>query len=99
MIGKARGERFQAALEEANLELRAGQSFVLYTDGLVEAHERGGDEFGIDRVIEHLDREAGAGGGRPLAEALDGLVREVASWTGGAAQEDDISVLAVRRNA
>ena len=49
----------------------------------------------MDRVIEHLDAQAGSG--KPLAETIEGLVGELESWTGGAEQEDDISMLVVRR--
>jgi sigma-B regulation protein RsbU (phosphoserine phosphatase) len=95
MIGAIRGEGFAKSLEEVGLELGPGQSFIQYTDGLVEARERGGDEFGTDRLIEHLDKEAGSG--KPLAEVVEGLAAEVLAWTGGAPQEDDITILAVRR--
>jgi len=95
MVGAVRGEGFAKSLEEVGLELHPGQSFIQYTDGLAEARERGGDEFGTDRIIEYLDREAGSG--KPLAEAVEGLAAEVLAWTGGAPQEDDITILAVRR--
>lgn len=95
MIGVTGGERFADSLQEVQLELAPGQAFIQYTDGLIEARERGGEEFGVDRVIEHLDAQAGAE--RTLTETLEGLVGELESWTGGAQQEDDISMLAVRR--
>jgi serine phosphatase RsbU (regulator of sigma subunit) len=97
MLGNARGSAFTKLLEEVELPLQAGQSFVQYSDGLVEARDRRGDAFGIDRVIEHLNGASGSE--KPLVEALDGLIRELAAWSGGVAQEDDISILAVRRNA
>lgn len=97
MIGVTGGERFTKSLEELQMPLAPGQAFIQYTDGLIEARERGGDEFGIDRVIEHLEGEYGAE--TPLAGMFDGLLNELDSWTGGAEQEDDISILAVRRSA
>jgi sigma-B regulation protein RsbU (phosphoserine phosphatase) len=95
MIGVTRGEGFTKTLEEVGLELHPGRSLIQYTDGVVEARERGGDEYGTDRLIEHLDKEAGAG--KPLTEVVEGLAAEVMAWTGGAPQEDDITILAVRR--
>ena len=97
MIGSTLGDRFAKSLAEVRLELQPGQCFIQYTDGLVEAKERGGDEFGTDRVIGHFDKAAGTE--QPLAAVLDALVAELAAWTGGAAQEDDISILAVKRQA
>jgi sigma-B regulation protein RsbU (phosphoserine phosphatase) len=95
MIGITQGERFVKSLEEVDLELLPGQAFVQYTDGLTEARERGGDEFGLDRLIEYLEREAGSD--QSLTGRLEGLVAELAAWTAGAPQEDDITILAVRR--
>jgi len=97
MIGNAKGDLFTRSLEEVDLALEAGQSFILYTDGIIEARERGGDLFGVDRLIEHLAGEVGFG--RSLGETLDSLVHELTVWTGDVPQEDDISILAVRRNA
>ena len=95
MIGAARGDTFAKSLQEVALELAPGQWFVQYTDGLVEARERGGEEYGIDRLIERLEKEASPQ--KSLSDVLDGLVAELFAFTGGAAQEDDISILAVRR--
>jgi sigma-B regulation protein RsbU (phosphoserine phosphatase) len=97
MIGVAGGASFTKSLEEVPLDLRPGQTFIQYTDGVIEARERGGDEFGVDRLIERL--EAGYDPARPLEDMLAALLGELESWTGGAAQEDDISILAVRRDA
>ncbi len=96
-IGVTRGEQFSRLLEEVELELEPGQAFVQYTDGVVEAHETGGEEFGVGRFVGYLERHARAG--RRMAQALESLPAELEAWTETAAQEDDITVLAVRRRA
>jgi sigma-B regulation protein RsbU (phosphoserine phosphatase) len=95
MIGVTRGERFTGSLEEVDLELRPGQAFVQYTDGLTEARERGGEEFGVDRLIECLERAVGPQAS--LSGMFAAVVAELAAWTGGAPQEDDVTILGVRR--
>jgi serine phosphatase RsbU (regulator of sigma subunit) len=95
MIGVTSGETFSKSLQEVVLELAPGQWFLQYTDGLVEARERGGEEYGIDRLIERLEQESDPQ--RPLSDVLDDLIAELFSFTGSSAQEDDISILAVRR--
>jgi sigma-B regulation protein RsbU (phosphoserine phosphatase) len=94
MIGVAKGQTFTNSLEEVQLALAPGQALIQYTDGVIEARERGGDEFGVDRLIEYLEKRPAE---QPLSGILEGLVAELETWTGGAAQEDDISILAVRR--
>ena len=80
--------------EERETTLAPGASVLLYSDGLVEAHDPAREMFGTDRVSELLAR----GGDAPvvigeLLEALDG-------FTGGEhEQEDDITLVVVRRTA
>jgi serine phosphatase RsbU (regulator of sigma subunit) len=52
----------------AQQQLQPGDVVVLYTDGVVEARTAEGDEFGVERLIDHLEREAA--GGRPAEEML-----------------------------
>ncbi len=42
-------------------QLQPGDVVVLYTDGVVEARTPEGDEFGVERLIDHLEREAAGG--------------------------------------
>ena len=95
MIGMTGGSIFAKSLQPLKLDLKPGQAFLLYTDGIIEAHERGGAVFGVDRMLECLEP---AGDVKPLKEVLKGLVDEVTAWTAGQPQEDDITVLALRRN-
>lgn len=40
--------------QEKRLAMKSGDRFLLYTDGLVEARNRGGEMFGEDRLSESL---------------------------------------------
>jgi hypothetical protein len=42
----------------STLTLQAGDALVLYTDGVVEAQTPTGEQFGLTRLIDHLEREA-----------------------------------------
>jgi len=73
--------------------LAPGESLVAWTDGVTEARTDAGEElFGEVRALETV-RAAG----RSAEEMLDGLIRAVDQWAGGAEQSDDITLLAVRR--
>jgi serine phosphatase RsbU (regulator of sigma subunit) len=81
--------------EEKEIELDAGEAALFYSDGLVEAHDPHGKMFGFPRlralVAEHGDEE------RSLEEAL---LEELYSFVGeGWEQEDDITLLTLRRSA
>src|ERR671921_3021344 len=75
--------------------LEAGVSTLLYSDGLVEAHDPEGEMFGFPRlralIAERAEEE------RPLGEVL---LEELYSFTGeGWEQEDDITLLTLKRSA
>jgi serine phosphatase RsbU (regulator of sigma subunit) len=74
--------------------LGAGDSALLYSDGLVEAHDAKGEMFGFPRlralVAEHPEE-------RSLGEFL---LEELNSFVGeGWEQEDDITLLTLKRSA
>jgi serine phosphatase RsbU (regulator of sigma subunit)/predicted ester cyclase len=81
--------------EEKETILHSGQAALLYSDGLVEAHDPEGDMFGFPRlrtlIAERAEEE------RPLGELL---LEELYSFTGeGWEQEDDITLLTLKRSA
>ena len=80
--------------EKKQTILEAGQAALFYSDGIVEAHNPKGEMFGFPRlralVAEH-------GKERSLGEHL---LEELSSFTGeGWEQEDDITLLTLRRSA
>ena len=56
-------------------ELEPDDAVLLYTDGVTEARAPGGEQFGLDRLIDLLEREAASG--RTAEELLRRLVRAV----------------------
>ena len=80
--------------EEKQIVLDSGESVLFYSDGLVEAHDPKGEMFGFPRlralVAEHGEE-------RSLEETL---LEELYSFVGeGWEQEDDITLLTLRRSA
>src|SRR3712207_5085872 len=74
--------------------LQAGEAALLYSDGLVEAHDPKGEMFGFPRLRA---RVAEHGGERSLGEFL---LEELYSFVGeGWKQEDDITLLTLKRSA
>ncbi|MGC4049115.1 MAG: SpoIIE family protein phosphatase [Paludibaculum sp.] len=90
--GLALGLKRQAAFTEGELELASGDLVVLYTDGVTEAMNPGGEEFGEER----LARAIGAGLARSVQDLRDGLVRAVDEFAAGAPQHDDITLVVLR---
>jgi serine phosphatase RsbU (regulator of sigma subunit)/predicted ester cyclase len=79
--------------EEKETILEAGEAALFYSDGLVEAHDPMGEMFGFPRLRELV---AEHGEERALGEFL---LEELYSFVGeGWDQEDDITLLTVRRS-
>lgn len=70
-----------------------GDLLLLYTDGITEALDAGGDEFGLDRLSRELLESAPDGSG----ETLHRLARSVRAFSGGQPQHDDITLIALRK--
>jgi serine phosphatase RsbU (regulator of sigma subunit) len=86
----------QMSYEEKEIVLQEGDSTLLYTDGLVEAHDPKGEMFGFPR-LQALVSEHAAEEERLLEETL---MEELYSFVGeGWEQEDDITLLTLRRSA
>jgi sigma-B regulation protein RsbU (phosphoserine phosphatase) len=78
-------------LVESTITLDVGDVMLLYTDGVTEGKDARGVQFGPDRVCAILERVAD----QPVQSIRDHLVSAVRTWT--TTQEDDISVLVIRR--
>jgi serine phosphatase RsbU (regulator of sigma subunit) len=80
--------------EEKEIVLEAGEGVLLYSDGLVEAHDAKGEMFGFPR-LRTLVAEHGENG-----SLGNFLLEELYSFTGDSwEQEDDITLLTLRRSA
>ena len=80
--------------EENEIVLDAGEAALFYSDGLVEAHDSKGEMFGFPRLRALVAQHGGEGS---LEEAL---LEELYSFVGEDwEQEDDITLLTLRRSA
>jgi serine phosphatase RsbU (regulator of sigma subunit) len=80
--------------EEKEIILQVGESALFYSDGLVEAHDPKGEMFGFPRLRALVGEH---GEERTLGSLL---LEELYSFVGeGWEQEDDITLLTLRRSA
>src|SRR5436309_1204320 len=75
--------------EQATLALDPGDSLLFYTDGVTEARGPEG-MFGQERLVAAALR-----GARRGPELLDGLLADVAAFSGAVAQRDDVTILSL----
>jgi len=82
----------EVALEPGELQLEPGDLLVAVTDGVTEAVDASGREFGDERVRQALAAQAGAS----AKETLAGLVSAVDAWVGPPGCSDDLTALILR---
>ena len=81
------------AYEEKETTLEPGDSVLLHSDGVVEAHDSERDMFGFPRLKETV---ADAAGGQEL---IDRVLSDLVAFTGpDAEQEDDITMVTLQRS-
>ena len=86
------GIRLDRNYETASLELRAGDALIFFTDGVVEAFNESGEEFGNERWLSAIrnlpDWDA--------QQTLQFLMKRVDEFAGATRQADDITCLVFR---
>jgi serine phosphatase RsbU (regulator of sigma subunit) len=85
----------EAAFPEICEGFAPGDTLFMYTDGLVESANAGGQEFGYDRLLGFLAK----GREIPPHQLHDSLLRGVAAFSGTKVLEDDLTTLVARFDA
>jgi len=82
----------EASYEEETLALSAGESLVLFSDGVTDAEAPGGEQFGEERLLPCLHGASGVSS----EEVVDRILNSVRAFAGDHPPADDITVLVVR---
>ena len=82
----------KVSLSDARITFAPGDLLVAYTDGLTEAFDKEGQQFGEQRlqetVTDHKKKSA--------KKVLDSIEHRLHSFIGGASQSDDITLLVMK---
>ena len=84
-----------AEYEERELSLGPGDTLVLYTDGITEAHNPDGELFDEERLRSAIDALPPD---QPAKDLVAGLRRVILEFQGDRDQYDDQALLAIRLN-
>ena len=92
-IGIDDGPVFDRVTGDLEVVLEAGDMIVFFTDGVTEALDAQGDEFGMDRLMACV-REAASGGALSVVEGITARVGEFAK---DQPRHDDVTLVVLRR--
>jgi serine phosphatase RsbU (regulator of sigma subunit)/anti-sigma regulatory factor (Ser/Thr protein kinase) len=87
------GTRFSDAVEELPLKLEDGDAFIFYSDGITEAVNREGGQYGINRLENFLQEQWLNNTAQSMSALTGSLVEEIDSFSGYAQQRDDITFI------
>lgn len=85
----------EATFSEQAVTLAAGETLIVYSDGVSEAMNEADDFFGEDRLYA-IARESS---GEPVAVVGARILEGIARFIGHARPNDDVSLMVVRRGA
>ncbi len=94
-VGIDKGEVFERVTKDLTFQLHPGDCLLLYTDGVNEALDSKGLEYGEERIHTTLAALAPNG---PKA-VVDGLIADVDKFLGGKRGHDDITLIALQKAA
>lgn len=92
-LGIDSGEVFDTVISDLVISLKPEDTILLFTDGINEAVDSEGHEFGKEQIKSAL--KAGAAGG--AAYLIQNVVERVSRFRGEQAQNDDITLVTIKR--
>lgn len=92
-LGIDSGSVFDRLTVDFDVSLERDDCLVLYTDGVTEALEAEGLEFGLERTIQSVRASAMQGASAIVARVID----DVRNFSGSQPQNDDITLIAIHK--
>ena len=78
--------------DEETVMLAPGDFIVAFSDGVTEAFNVAGEEYGDPRLLASIERHRG----KAPEAMIDGLLADVKTFTGEATQNDDLTLVIVQ---
>jgi sigma-B regulation protein RsbU (phosphoserine phosphatase) len=92
-LGIDSGDVFTRVTGDFSLTLEPGDCLLLYTDGVTDALDKDGEEFGMENVIKSILASAPEG----AAAMITRLTDDLRAFVGTQPQNDDITLIAIRK--
>ena len=75
------------------VEMNRGDELIFFTDGVTEATNADGEDFGKDRLFKSIFRNAD----RPLTTQVNCIVSDILTFIGSEPQKDDITIIILKK--
>jgi sigma-B regulation protein RsbU (phosphoserine phosphatase) len=87
----------RVSYEQFEHQLQRGDLLAIFSDGIPEAENAAGEEFGEARLASLLAETAAKSGAKSLDEIIQGITGAVNSWMHDPESRDDITIVLARR--
>ena len=91
-VGLEKGQIFTQTLVEESVSLNPGDIFVFFTDGLSEARNKNGEEFGEDRLCALIQESAA----KSASEIKQDVMAAILKFLDGQSLADDLTLILVK---
>ncbi len=91
-VGLEKGDLFKKTLVEEKVACKTGDIFVFYTDGLSEARNKEGLEYGDERLCDLIQENAA----KTAPELKEVVIDSILSFLDGQSLSDDLTLLLVK---
>jgi len=89
-------QTFEESLEEVSLELDEGDVFFIYTDGITEATDREGNQYGMEPLSKFMYGQLNHQYPERISDLSRAIVEEIDNYAGFMKQTDDITFILAR---
>ena len=94
-VGMVDADTFDEILQEKTVQLQVGDAVIIYTDGITEAMNRAGEEWGLENLLKAVRVAESTGAQRILGDVEERIFR----FVGECPQYDDMTLLALQVNS
>jgi len=92
-LGIDAGDVFERVTRDFTFKMESGDCLILYTDGVTEALDLKGDEYGVKRMTDSIEASAHEGAAAIRKRLTDDLMHFIGNYP----QNDDITLIVIRK--
>lgn len=91
-LGLEKGDVFSKTITEQQVNIGLGDFIIMFTDGVTEAENSKGEEYGMDKLVDIINSNKF----NNANELLETVYKDVHKFTGKTAQHDDMTMIVIR---
>ena len=96
-LGLEEGKIFSKSIEEKEIDISHGDSFLFLTDGLTDAKNEMNVDFGMKNLLDVIKKYDGKSSNNQSGELLDKISEEIKSFRNNSPQYDDITAIIINK--